>query len=131
MMSEEMFVESRISPPALSCPKCNEMLPLKLGEVQCQMCSARVKIEHEGTKKKWREEKVSCPGCDKVLIVGVDSRPANLQCASCDCQFTVKPNIPKIEIACPGCDRRLRMKKKPGKREIDCPACDKKFVIKF
>ena len=130
-MSEEMFVESRISPPALSCPKCNEMLPLKLGEVQCLMCSARVKIEHEGTKKKWREEKVSCPGCDKVLIVGVDSRPANLQCASCDCQFTVKPNIPKIEIACPGCDRRLRMKKKPGKREIDCPACEKKFVIKF
>ena len=130
-MSEEMFVESRISPPALSCPKCNEMLPLKLGEVQCLMCSARVKIEHEGTKKKWREEKVSCPGCDKVLIVGVDSRPANLQCASCECQFTVKPNIPKIEIACPGCDRRLRMKKKPGKREIDCTACDKKFVIKF
>lgn len=130
-MSEEMFVESRISPPALSCPKCNEMLPLKLGEVQCLMCSARVKIEHEGTKKKWREEKVSCPGCDKVLIVGVDSRPANLQCASCECQFTVKPNIPKIEIACPGCDRRLRMKKKPGKREIDCPACEKKFVIKF
>ena len=95
-MAEEMFVESRISPPALSCPKCDEMLPLKLGEVQCQMCSARVKIEHEGTKKKWREEKVSCPGCDKVLIVGVDSRPANLQCASCECQFTVKPNIPKI-----------------------------------
>ena len=130
-MSEEMFVESRISPPALSCPKCSEMLPLELGEVQCQMCSARVKIEHEGTKKKWREEKVRCTGCDKVLIVGVDSSPANLQCASCDCQFTVKPNIKKIEIACPGCDRRLRMKKKPGKREIDCPACDKKFVIKF
>ena len=130
-MSEEMFVESRISPPALSCPKCNEMLPQQLGEVQCQMCSARVNIKHEGTKKKWRDEKVSCPGCDKVLIVGVDSRPANLQCASCECQFTVRPNTPKVEIACPGCDRRLRMKKKPGKREIDCPACDKKFVIKF
>ena len=39
-MSEELSVESRISPPALSCPKCDEMLPMKLGEVQCQSCSA-------------------------------------------------------------------------------------------
>ena len=95
-MSEELFVESRISPPALSCPKCNEMLPLELGEIQCQMCSARVKIEHEGTRKKWRQEKVSCPVV--VLIVGVDSRPANLQCAACDCRFVVKPNIPKTKL---------------------------------
>ena len=130
-MSDELSVESRISPPALSCPKCDEMLPMKLGEVQCQSCSARVKIEHEGTRKKWRQEKVSCPGCEKVLIVGVDSRPANLQCASCDCQFTVKPNVPKVEIDCPACNRRLRMKKKPGRREIDCPACDKKFFVRF
>ena len=130
-MSEELSVESRISPPALSCPKCDEMLPMKLGEVQCHSCSARVKIEHEGTRKKWRQEKVSCPGCEKVLIVGVDSRPANLQCASCDCQFTVKPNVPKVEIDCPACNRRLRMKKKPGRREIDCPACDKKFFVRF
>ena len=104
---------------------------MKLGEVQCQSCSARVKIEHEGTRKKWRQEKVSCPGCEKVLIVGVDSRPANLQCASCDCQFTVKPNVPKVEIDCPACNRRLRMKRKPGRREIDCPACDKKFFVRF
>ena len=130
-MTEELYVESRISPPGLSCPKCDEMLPQKLGEVQCQMCPAKVKIEHEGTRKKWRDEKVSCPGCDKVLIVGVDSRPANLQCVSCDCQFIVKPNVPKIEIECPACNRRLRLKKKPGRREIDCPACDKKFFVKF
>ena len=130
-MSEELSVESRISPPALSCPKCDEMLPMKLGEVQCQSCSARVQIEHEGPRKKWRQEKVSCLGCEKVLIVGVDSRPANLQCASCDCQFTVKPNVPKVEIDCPACNRRLRMKKKPGRREIDCPACDKKFFVRF
>ena len=130
-MSEEMFVESRISPPALSCPKCNEMLPLKLGEVQCQMCSARVKVEHEGTKKKWREEKVSCPGCDKVLIVGVDSRPANLQCSSCNAHFVLNPNRPKIEITCPSCDRKLRMNKRPGKRDINCPACEAEFSITF
>ena len=59
-MSEELSVESRISPPALSCPKCNELLPYELGEVQCTMCSAKVKVEHEGTRKKWADEKVSC-----------------------------------------------------------------------
>ena len=36
-MSEELSVESRISPPALSCPKCDELLPYELGEVQCTM----------------------------------------------------------------------------------------------
>jgi len=130
-MSEEFSVESRIAPPALSCPKCDEMLPSSLGELQCTMCSANVKVEHEGTRKKWRDEKIGCPQCEKVLIVGVDSRPANLQCASCDCQFTVKPNIPRVEIECPGCERRLRMKKKPGQRKIDCPACETKFNIRF
>ena len=130
-MSEELSVESRISPPALSCPKCDELLPYELGEVQCTMCSAKVKVEHEGTRKKWADEKVSCPECEKVLVVGVRERPANLQCSSCSCQFILKPNVPRVEIACPGCDRRLRMKKKPGKREIDCPACDTKFTVKF
>ncbi len=130
-MIEKISIESRIAPPALSCPKCNEMLPQKLGEIQCTMCSAKVKVEHEGTRKKWRDEKVSCPECEKVLIVGVDKRPANIQCISCDCQFTVEPNIPRIEVECPSCNRRLRMKKKPGKREIDCPACENKFIIKF
>ena len=130
-MDEKISVESRIAPPALSCPKCNEMLPPKLGEIQCTMCSAKVKVEHEGTRKKWRNEKVSCPECEKVLIVGVDKRPANIQCVSCNCQFTVESNVPRVEIECPSCSRRLRIKKRPGKREIDCPACEDKFIIKF
>ena len=130
-MEEELSVESRISPPSLSCPKCDALLPSKLGEITCTMCAAKVKVEHIGTRKKWIDEKVSCPECEKVLIVGVDERPANLQCASCSCQFTVKPNIPRIEVHCPGCERRLRMKKRPGERVIDCPACETTFKVKF
>ena len=69
--------------------------------------------------------------CDKVLVVGVDKRPANLQCASCQYNFTLHPNVPRVEVTCPGCDRRLRMKQKPGVRSIDCPACETKFAVKF
>ena len=124
-------VESRIPAPDLSCPKCNNLLPNGLGIITCLMCKTKVNVEHEGTRKKWREEKISCPSCSKVLVCGVDKRPANLQCASCSCQFTVKPNVPRIEIQCPSCERRLRMKKRPGERVIDCPACETTFKVKF
>ena len=77
---EEIRIESRIAPPPLTCPKCDELLPPELGEVNCLMCESKVKVEHPVTRRKWKDEKVSCPGCEKVLIVGVDSRPANIQC---------------------------------------------------
>ena len=76
-------IESRIAPPDLSCPRCNNLLPSGLGIITCVMCKAEVEVEHEGTRRKWREEKVSCPECSKVLISGVGKRPANLQCSSC------------------------------------------------
>ena len=95
------------------------------------MCGAEVRVEHEGTRKKWKEEKVSCPECSKVLVAGVGERPANLQCSSCHAHFVLRPNRPKIEIACPSCDRKLRMNKRPGERDITCPACDKEFKSNF
>lgn len=133
IMSDEETpgVESRISPPDLTCPRCNHLLPSGLGVIKCVMCDAEVNVEHEGTRRKWREEKVSCPECSKVLICGVDKRPANLQCSSCHTHFVLKPHRPKIEVACPKCDRVLRMNKRPGEREISCPACDAEFKIKF
>jgi len=130
-MSDEFSVESTIAPPALSCPKCNGMLPNKLGEIQCALCDAKVKIEHEGTRKRWKQERVSCPSCSKVLIAGVDKRPADLKCASCETIFTLKEHIVRVEIACPGCERNLRMKRRPGIREITCPACETEFKVNF
>ena len=130
-MSEEAVVESRIAPPALSCPKCEGLLPFDLGEIQCTLCEAKVKVDHPVTRRKWKAEKVGCPECSKVLVVGVDKRPAHLQCAACETHFTVAKNVPRVEIACPGCERRLRMKQKPGEREICCPACDTEFKVNF
>ncbi len=132
-MSDEDIpgVESRIDTPDLSCPKCKNLLPSGLGEIKCVMCKVDVKVEHEGTRKLWREEKISCPSCSKVLVCGVDTRPANLQCSSCLVHFVLNPNRPKVEIACPSCERKLRMNKRPGEREISCPACEAEFKIKF
>lgn len=124
-------VESRIDTPDLSCPRCNNLLPSGLGLITCVMCKAEVNVEHEGTRKLWREEKISCPSCSKVLVCGVDKRPANLQCSSCKSHFILKPNRPKVEIECPSCQRKLRMNKKPGEREINCPACEAVFKVKF
>jgi DNA-directed RNA polymerase subunit RPC12/RpoP len=128
---EEAIVESRIAPPALSCPKCASLLPSDLGVLTCSICSSQVKVEHPVTRRNWKDEKIGCPECSKVLIVGIDKRPAHLQCASCSTHFTVAKNVPRTEVACPGCDRHLRMKIKPGEREIDCPACSTSFKVKF
>lgn len=130
-MGEERTVESRVAPPPLSCPKCDGLLPNELGEVRCTLCHARVRIDHPITRKKWSEEKVACPDCEKVLVVGVNKRPANLKCATCSCHFTLVPTVARVEISCPGCDRQLRMKRRPGERQIECPACDTTFKVTF
>lgn len=130
-MSEESTVESRIAVPPLSCPKCEGLLPNKLGDVQCTLCDSRVRIEHPQTREKWMKEKVGCPKCGKVLIAGVDKRPANLQCVSCSHHFTLIPHVDKVEVTCPSCDRQLRMNRRPGERQIDCPACPITFKVKF
>ena len=130
-MGEELTVESRVAPPPLSCPKCDGLLPNELGEIRCTLCSARVRIDHPVTRKKWAEEKIGCPDCGKVLVVGVNKRPAHLKCASCSAHFTVLPKTARVEVKCPGCERQLRMKRRPGERQIDCPACDTIFKVTF
>ena len=57
MLEEETpGVESRIGAPDLTCPKCNNLLPNGLGIIECLLCKAEVKVEHEGTRKRWSEE---------------------------------------------------------------------------
>tara|TARA_B100000459_G_C8527313_1_gene178925 strand:- start:145 stop:537 length:393 start_codon:yes stop_codon:yes gene_type:complete len=130
-MSERLEVESSIAPPGLTCPRCDGLLPTGLGEMTCTLCEAKVKIDHPATRRAWRNEKVACPSCNKVLVCGVDERPALLQCGACEDEFILTAAVPKIEVACPACDRRLRMRRRPGRREITCPACDKRFAVNF
>ncbi|MBS71742.1 MAG: hypothetical protein CMO20_02155 [Thermoplasmata archaeon] len=124
-------VESKISPPLINCPNCDGLLPLGLGEKTCKLCDAVVRVDHESTRQEWKDERISCPSCSKVLVCGVDTRPAKIACSSCDTQFTINPKIVKVEIACPACERRLRLRPRPGSRAINCPACDEGFKVTF
>ena len=132
-MSDEevLHTYTRIAPPDLSCPRCDNLLPSGLGELTCKMCDAEVKVEHEGTRRKWKEERIGCPECSKVLICGVDKRPANLKCSACETSFEVRAIKVKVEIECPSCNRQLRLNKTPGMRKITCPACEIEFKISF
>jgi len=124
-------IESSIELPAMRCPKCEGLLPNKLGEISCELCSSKVNVDDPATRARWKTEKVTCIGCGKVLIAGVDSRPAKLQCGSCEEKFVLKMKTPKTEINCPSCSRTLRINKRPGSREINCPACESNFRITF
>jgi DNA-directed RNA polymerase subunit M/transcription elongation factor TFIIS len=128
---EQISVESRVAPPDLSCPKCNGLLPSKLGKVRCVLCEAEVNVEHKLTRKKWLEEKISCPECHTVLIAGVDDRPCHLKCSTCEIVFELKSHVKKVEIQCKKCDRKIRMNKRPGKRKITCPSCEEPLIVRF
>lgn len=124
-------VTSSIAVPALTCPKCEGLLPHGLGELQCQLCMARVKVDHPGVRREWREEKVQCPSCHQLLLAGVETRPATLECGSCHQRFDLVPPARKVEIDCPACAQRLRVKQQPGQRELTCPACSTAFRVTF
>ena len=128
---EDLEVESSIAPPALSCPKCDGLLPLGLGVIRCELCHARVRVDHPGVRRQWREEKVACPSCSQLLIAGVEHRPATLECGSCHTRFDLVPKVVKVEVECPNCAQRLRLRQRPGAREITCPACETPFRIGF
>ena len=50
-VSEALSVESKVAPPPLSCPKCNGLLPCGLGEINCTLCDARVRVDHAAPTK--------------------------------------------------------------------------------
>ena len=131
MAEETPIVESKISPPSVSCPNCESMLPHRLGEITCEVCTAVVRIDHQPTRERWVEEKVSCPICEKVLRVGVDERPCALRCSSCESVFKIVHKVVKVEISCPACERKLRIRPRPGTRKITCPACSEGFQVTF
>ncbi|DAC48440.1 MAG TPA: hypothetical protein HA340_06960 [Candidatus Thalassarchaeaceae archaeon] len=124
-------VDSSIAPPLINCPNCDGLLPLGLGEKTCTLCEAVVRVDHEATRKEWMDERVACPSCSKVLVCGVDDRPATVACSSCANQFIINPKVVKVEISCPACERRLRLKPRPGSRQIICPACEESFKVTF
>ena len=71
-----------------------------LGELNCTLCDARVRVDHPLTRRKWKEEKLSCPSCSKVLVAGVDHRPAELKCGTCELISRWR-NRCLVEISCP------------------------------
>lgn len=129
--SGPLEVDSQIAPPLINCPNCDGMLPVGLGEKTCALCGAVSKVGHEATRKAWEEERFACPSCSKVLVCGIDHRPAKVACSSCTSEIHIKSKVVKVEITCPACDRRLRLKPRPGSRKITCPACEDDFKVTF
>ena len=124
-------IMSRICPPPAYCPSCESLLPSNLGELDCVVCSAKVRVEHEPTREAWLNEKVTCPSCHHVLVAGTDVRPADLRCAKCRHEFTLSPKVLKVEMKCPACERSLRITQRPGTRNLKCPACQEGFRVTF
>tara|TARA_B100000287_G_scaffold93459_1_gene85646 strand:+ start:5707 stop:6117 length:411 start_codon:yes stop_codon:yes gene_type:complete len=135
-MSEENLEEanititSNVDIPATYCPKCDALLPDGSGEIKCLVCEARVNVKLPSLEHEWKNERIACPGCGKVLIAGIDKRPCKLKCSSCQQKFTLAKKIMKIEISCPKCERKLRIKRSPGEKLLKCPACQSEIKIK-
>ena len=137
-MTEEEIIEeanitisSNVDIPPTYCPKCDALLPEGPGEKECGSCSAKVNVKLPSLEHEWKNERIACPTCSKVLVAGVGTRPCKLKCSSCDQKFTLAKKIMKSEIACPGCERKLRVKRTPGEKLLKCPACEKEIKIKF
>lgn len=128
---DPITVESRHAPPTVHCPNCDSMMPHKLGEISCAICSSVVRVDHKPTRRDWVTEKVSCPSCSEILIAGIDERPCGLKCSSCSTIFKLVSKEVKVEVSCPSCKRTLRLKPRPGSRNLTCPACDETFLVTF
>ncbi|HIF04769.1 MAG TPA: hypothetical protein EYQ80_05085 [Candidatus Poseidoniales archaeon] len=131
MSEEPVNIESKVAPPTVQCPNCDSMLPHRLGEVTCAVCTAVSRIDHVPTREDWVDEKVACPACSKVLRVGMDERPCALRCSACESVFKIIHKVVKVEIGCPKCERQLRIRPRPGTRRLDCPACSESFRVTF
>lgn len=123
-------IPSKVDIPATYCPKCNLLLPEGSGEIKCISCPAKVNVELPSLRNEWKNERIACPSCDKVLIAGIDKRPCKLKCSSCNQKFTLAKKIMKIDISCPNCERKLRIKRAPGDKLLKCPACESEIKIR-
>ena len=123
-------VSSTVDIPATYCPKCNSLLPEGFGEINCISCTAKVNVKLPSLIHDWKNERIACPSCAKVLIAGLGKRPCKLQCSSCNQKFTLTKKVMRNEISCPACERKLRIKRTPGDKLLKCPACESEIKVK-
>ena len=130
MDEEFLSIESSIDIPPAHCPSCSSLLPDEMGMLVCDSCGSKSKVDQPALRNAWVTEKLACPNCNRVLIAGVDKRPAKLQCSSCENKFVVMPKVMKVDIHCPSCERTLRIKRGPGERLLKCPACEREIKVR-
>lgn len=130
MNDELLSVESAVDIPAAHCPNCTALLEDRMGLLTCGECGSKSNVNQPSLRNAWAEEKLACPGCSRVLIAGVNKRPAKLQCSSCEAKFVIEPKQMKVDIGCPGCERTLRIRRAPGERMLKCPSCEREIKVK-
>jgi len=129
MIEEILSIESSVDIPAAHCPNCSALLDEGMDIVACVKCGSKSRVDQPALRHAWAEEKIACPSCSRVLIAGVDKRPAKLQCSSCQVKFTIGPKLMKVDISCPGCERVLRIRRAAGERMLKCPACEREIKV--